>query len=68
MTHSNLTEQINATSLEIEFDKCDVCGSQQVVRLPDSWQDGDSAIPIVGCGNPWHYAIRSLGDAYPHER
>lgn len=61
--HSNLTEQINSLSDQMEFDKCDLCGSQEVVRLPADWQDGKTAIPIVGCGNPWHYATQSLGDS-----
>jgi len=36
------------------------CGHGTVVRLPDDWQQrvesGWYAIPIVACGNPWHYA------------
>ena len=38
---------------------CPVCGDDTVIRLPDDWQaqvDAGAAIPIVGCGNPWHYA------------
>jgi hypothetical protein len=36
------------------------CGSNVVVRLPSNWQtlvnEVGLAIPIIGCGNPWHYA------------
>jgi hypothetical protein len=40
-----------------------------VVRLGPDWQaevtdpDDGAAVPIVGCGNPWHYATASMGDA-----
>jgi hypothetical protein len=45
---------------------CANCGEDTVLRLPDDWQtqvNAGAAIPIVGCGNPWHYADHSLGDA-----
>lgn len=54
-----MTEQ--GSTRQIEWASCPVCSSSHVVRLPDDWQDG--AIRIVGCGNPWHYATRSLADA-----
>lgn len=51
---------------------CPVCGSSEVVRLVDDWRQQDDlggtairALPIVGCGNPWHYATRTLGDGPP---
>ena len=37
---------------------CPTCGDPVTVWLPTDWQaavqTGDR-IPIVGCGNPWHY-------------
>ncbi len=57
------------------FAKCPFCGSGAVARMKDDWQDvvdvredpsgvltANVAVPIVGCGNPWHYTT-SLGDA-----
>lgn len=49
------------------FAECPVCGSSRVSRLLDDWRESDRAIPIVGCGNPWHYATRSLGDGLSAE-
>lgn len=46
----------------IDFERCPVCDNMAVVRLPDDWQEQDRSIPIIACGNPWHYATRSLGD------
>lgn len=61
------------TDVDMEFAVCPVCGESVVMRLRDDWADGRDgpfgdfadppAIPIVGCGNPWHYATASLGDA-----
>jgi len=56
---------------------CPHCGEPDVVRLADDWQErlgvtsdpatgvlrAKEAIPIIGCGNPWHYATRTLADA-----
>jgi hypothetical protein len=42
----------------LAFDDCPTCSDPSLVRLPADWQAqvGASAlIPIVGCGNPWHY-------------
>jgi hypothetical protein len=42
----------------LAFDDCPTCSDPSLVRLPADWQAqvGNSAlIPIVGCGNPWHY-------------
>jgi hypothetical protein len=47
-----------------DYAHCPVCGSPAVVRLPAEWADG-RALAIVGCGNPWHYAVLSLGDSAP---
>lgn len=47
------------------FESCPECGSASVMRLVAEWDDG-RPIPIVGCGNPWHYdrpGAVSLGDA-----
>lgn len=50
----------------VQFEKCGNCGSQQVVKLPADWQ-GDKTIPIVACGNPFHYTERSINDSeHPH--
>jgi hypothetical protein len=44
-------------------EECPECSSITVVRLKPDWWKGTGPIPIVGCGNPWHYAILSLGDS-----
>lgn len=36
------------------FDQCPYCGSTAMVRLAPDLIDR-SGVPIVGCGNPWHY-------------
>lgn len=54
--------EVTAVAEKMEFVQCPVCSRTDVVRLPDGWQ-GDRAIPIVACGNPFHYAERTLGDA-----
>ena len=44
---------------------CPVCGEDVVVKLSADWQalvGEGAAIPIVGCGNPWHYATSTLAD------
>jgi hypothetical protein len=38
------------------FQDCPLCGSASVMRLVKDWADG-RPIPIVGCGNPWHYSL-----------
>lgn len=38
--------------------RCPVCTETAVARLALDWQQqvaAGGAIPIVGCGNPWHY-------------
>ncbi len=50
----------------VQAERCDVCGDREVFRLPADWQDqvaAGKALPIAGCGNPWHYATASVGDA-----
>jgi hypothetical protein len=37
------------------FLSCPVCGSASVMRFKPEWREHSSTIPIVGCGNPWHY-------------
>jgi hypothetical protein len=50
----------------VAFDRCPACDRTVIARLPAGWQDETAlAIPIVGCGNPWHYATRSMGDGPP---
>lgn len=62
VTHNDLTDQIRSFATTMEFASCPECDSQTMVRLPDDWQAQELMIPIVGCGNPWHYATKSLGD------
>jgi len=41
------------------FAACPVCGRIEQVEMRDGWQaavDAGATIPIIGCGNPWHYA------------
>ena len=63
MGYTNLTDQIVDAGDESPFADCPVCGSAQVVRLAGDWQQQEVAIPIIGCGNPWHYATSSMGDS-----
>jgi hypothetical protein len=45
-------------SMEMPSGKCPVCWSDATFRLPSDWQDRverGQSVPIVGCGNPWHY-------------
>lgn len=35
---------------------CPVCGDPERCTLIDGWREVEATpIPIVGCGNPWHY-------------
>lgn len=38
---------------------CPICERPDQVELADGWQDmvetQGEVIPIIGCGNPWHY-------------
>jgi transcription elongation factor Elf1 len=45
----------------VKFENCPLCGSQSIVKLPIDWQ-GNGIIPIVACGNPFHYTEASLND------
>lgn len=49
----------------IMFEKCLVCGGDEIRRLPEDWVyqviNMRKAIPIVGCGNPWHYSGLAVG-------
>jgi len=66
----DLVEQHRLLPKPMGGEKCPVCTSEALMRLPADWQDrahGDGwavreYIPIVGCGNPWHYATASVGD------
>lgn len=43
---------------------CFVCGDPVTVALPADWQaqvEAGASIPIVGCGNPWHYGLGEPG-------
>lgn len=38
--------------------ECPVCGSGAKITLDRDWQErvgAGEALPVVGCGNPWHY-------------
>lgn len=40
------------------FMLCPVCAKSEQVTMRPDWQalvEGGDAMPIVGCGNPWHY-------------
>lgn len=42
---------------------CPVCTGTEVARLAMDWEQqvaAGGAIPIVGCGNPWHYDTLGL--------
>ena len=48
----------------IEPVHCAVCGSARTRLLPPDWEalvDGGAAVPLVGCGNPFHYATATVG-------
>ncbi len=40
---------------------CPVCGSIDVLRLVPDWrrivEERGAPVPVVGCGNPWHYCL-----------
>lgn len=52
-------------ALELEhdpmrFEHCPVCGTDETVHMPTDWEAAVAAgacVPIVGCGNPWHYVF-----------
>ena len=59
----------------VTLEPCPGCGDLIRATLPDGWEQSVNgtpgyAIPIVGCGNPWHYVerrgrgewLRSMGD------
>lgn len=53
----------------IPFIPCPECGRTARASLPPDWSslvDGGAAIPIVGCGNPWHY-VEDLSQVRPVE-
>lgn len=41
------------------FEQCHTCHTSEKVTLVENWQrlviDEEMSIPIIGCGNPWHY-------------
>lgn len=50
------------------FDVCPICGATTRVRLLDDWRERvnrGEPVPIVGCGNPWHYHGVGLGSGGP---
>jgi hypothetical protein len=51
---------------EIPLERCPIgCGHWKRGELPSGWEakEGEPvrAIPIIGCGNPWHYLERDGG-------
>lgn len=50
------------------FVPCPVCDGRMRVTLVDDWQETGIAIPIVDCGNPWHYTNVERGAAAPEPR
>lgn len=38
-----------------ELLECEICGSDEVVRLKKPISQVGGIIPIIGCGNPFHY-------------
>lgn len=55
----------------IQAERCELCSSREMFRLPADWQDqvaAGKALPIAGCGNTWHYATSSLGDVATCDR
>lgn len=63
-TADGLYEEPRTGVRAIEFSNCPICDNGAVVRLPDDWQEQeDRKIPIIACGNPWHYATASLAEA-----
>ena len=44
---------------DVPYLLCPICHGGHIVRMPDDWHEQverGAAIPIIGCGNPWHYA------------
>lgn len=44
------------------IERCPVCADTVAVRLDPRWRaqvEAGQTIPIVGCGNPWHYVNRA---------
>lgn len=56
-------EKANAETKGWEtVEKCRLCGSADVIRLVPAWAETQGGIPIIGCGNPWHYVIPAAND------
>lgn len=47
------------------FETCPVCDNEARVVMVADWQERGEAIPIIGCGNPWHYGLGDAGVATP---
>lgn len=51
-------EVLRAAGEVMDLIRCSTCGGTRRATLPDRWQalvQEGTAIPIVECGNPWHY-------------
>lgn len=51
-------EVLSDTSIAAAGDECPLCGDGEQLILAATWRDDVDAggsIPVVGCGNPWHY-------------
>ena len=56
--HCEVCKEPRDTASETMFEECFLCGSATRMTLASNWQSrvyGGERIPIVGCGNPWHY-------------
>jgi hypothetical protein len=43
------------------IEKCPVCSMETVVKLAVGWDDG-RILPVIECGNPWHYIMPATWD------
>ncbi len=65
ITNDSLT--IYASQKDVPFLLCPVCHGDRIVRMPDDWGkqvEQGATIPIIGCGNPWHYANMAPSDGH----
>lgn len=57
-----LARLVEGVSVPPTVARCTACDGTEVLRLNVSWQvlvtQDRASIPIVGCGNPWHYTVQ----------
>jgi hypothetical protein len=63
----NMVKEIVNEAAPSPFEHCPVCGSALRMTLLPDWQESGAAIPIVGCGNPWHYTNIEQPSDLEHE-